>query len=103
MYNLDSFRAQLKSIWKTRRKFKIQVAGQKMFMISFENKDDLEMIMERQPCLFRRQLVIFERLKSPIERINIQLILSLFWLKIGPCPLECDKKDLIGSTFGGVI
>ncbi|MBA0845746.1 hypothetical protein Goarm_023033, partial [Gossypium armourianum] len=53
-YNLDSFRAQLKSIWKTRKKFEIQVTGQ----------------------------------------------------SIGPCPSECNKKDLthaVGSTFGGVI
>ncbi|MBA0611402.1 hypothetical protein Godav_012094, partial [Gossypium davidsonii] len=30
----------------------------------------------------------------------------LFWLKIGPCPPECDKKDLthaIRSTFGGIL
>lgn len=27
-YNPDSFRAQIKSIWKTRKKFKIQLAGQ---------------------------------------------------------------------------
>lgn len=27
-YNPDSFRAQMKSIWKTRKKFKIQLAGQ---------------------------------------------------------------------------
>ncbi|MBA0580834.1 hypothetical protein Gorai_023035 [Gossypium raimondii] len=31
---------------------------------------------------------------------------SPFWLKIGPCPSECDKKDLmhaIESTFGGIM
>ncbi|KAK5805094.1 hypothetical protein PVK06_032746 [Gossypium arboreum] len=45
-------------------------------------------------------------LKQPMERNKIQLIFSPFWLKVGPCPLECDKKYLmhaIGSTFGGVI
>lgn len=41
-----------------------------------------------------------------MERNKIQLIFSPFWLKVGPCPPECDKIDLmhtIGSTFGGVI
>ncbi|MBA0554508.1 hypothetical protein Golob_013606, partial [Gossypium lobatum] len=50
--------------------------GQNLFMIKFEDEGDLESIM------------------------------FLFWLKIGPCPPECDKKDLthaIGSTFGGII
>lgn len=35
----------------------------------------------------------------------MRLISSPFWLKAGPCPTKCDKKDLmhaIGLTFGGL-
>ncbi|KAH1107565.1 hypothetical protein J1N35_011333 [Gossypium stocksii] len=42
MYNPDSLRAQLKSIWKTKKKFEILVAGQNLFTISFEDEEDLE-------------------------------------------------------------
>lgn len=105
-YNPDSFRVQLKSIWKARKNFEIQVVGQNLFMISFENEDDLEMIMEGRPWLFRKQLIIFDRLVNLVERNQIRLVLSLFWLKISPCQQKCDKNDLmhaIGSNFGGVI
>ncbi|MBA0550743.1 hypothetical protein Golob_021665 [Gossypium lobatum] len=66
-YNPNSFRAQMRSIWKT-KKFEIQrcTDGVKLDPVS----------------------------ASP------------FWLKIGLCPPECDKKDLmhaIGSTFGGIM
>ncbi|KAA3474026.1 hypothetical protein EPI10_024359 [Gossypium australe] len=47
-----------------------------------------------------------KRLKNPIERDQICLISSPYWIKIGPCSLEFDKKDMlhaIGSTFGGVL
>ncbi|MBA0629316.1 hypothetical protein Godav_023896 [Gossypium davidsonii] len=73
---------------------------------SFRAKEDLEMIMEGRPWFFRRQLIIFDRLLCLIERSKIQLVSSPFWLKIGLCPPECDKKDFmhaIGSTFGGLI
>ncbi|MBA0872368.1 hypothetical protein Goshw_012404, partial [Gossypium schwendimanii] len=105
-YNLDSFRAQLKSIWKIKKKFDIEVEGQNLFLISFENEDDMEIIMEGRPWLFKRQLIIFDRLVEPIERRRFVLFFFPFWLKIGPCLLECDKKDLmhtIGLTFGGMI
>ncbi|PPS01723.1 hypothetical protein GOBAR_AA18948 [Gossypium barbadense] len=95
-----------KSIWNTKRKFEIQMVGQNLFQISFEDEDDLEMIMEGRPWLFRKQLIIFDRLKEATKRRNIKLVFSQFWLKIGPCPSECEKKDLmhaIGSTFGGVM
>ncbi|KAH1073059.1 hypothetical protein J1N35_025387 [Gossypium stocksii] len=56
--------------------------------------------------LFRQNLMLLKKLEKLIDRSNIRLIQSPFWLKIGPCPPECDKKDLphaIGSTFGGII
>lgn len=62
--------------------------------------------MEGRPWLFRKQLIIFERLLEPTEWSKISLVKFLFWIKIGPCPPECDKKDLmhvIGLTFGGVL
>lgn len=54
----------MKSIWKTRKKFEIQVAGQNLFLISFEDKGDLESILEGRPWLFRKQVVVFERLSE---------------------------------------
>ncbi|PPD82730.1 hypothetical protein GOBAR_DD20345 [Gossypium barbadense] len=48
-YNPNSLKAQLRSIWKTKKKFEILVAGQNLFIISFEDEDDLEHIMERHP------------------------------------------------------
>ncbi|MBA0786569.1 hypothetical protein Gotri_026561 [Gossypium trilobum] len=105
-YNHDSFKAQMKSIWKTKEKFEIQLVGQNLFLITFESEDDLETVMEGQPWLFRKHLIIFDRLFKPMERDQIRLVSSPFWIKIGPYLPEFDKKDLlhaIGVTFGGVL
>ncbi|PPR87948.1 hypothetical protein GOBAR_AA32742 [Gossypium barbadense] len=67
-YSPDSFLAQVRSIWKTRRKFKIYTAGQNLFQIVFEDEDDLEAIMNGRPWLFKKQLIIFDRLVEAIER-----------------------------------
>ncbi|KAK5839389.1 hypothetical protein PVK06_008168 [Gossypium arboreum] len=45
-YNPDSFRAWMKSIWKTKKKFEIKLAEQNLFLIMFESDEDLETIME---------------------------------------------------------
>ncbi|MFQ6634501.1 hypothetical protein Gotur_012036 [Gossypium turneri] len=80
--------------------------GKNLFLIVFELEEDLETVMEGQPWLFRKNLVIFDRLTKPMERDQIRLVSSPFWIKIGPCLPEFDKKDLlhaIGVTFGGVL
>ncbi|PPS12407.1 hypothetical protein GOBAR_AA08242 [Gossypium barbadense] len=49
-YNPGSFRAQMKSIWKPKKKFETKHAGQNLFLIMFETVEDLETVLEG-PCL----------------------------------------------------
>ncbi|MFQ6646038.1 hypothetical protein Gotur_020546 [Gossypium turneri] len=55
LYNPKSFRAQMKSLWKTKKKFEIHTAGQNLYLIVFELEEDLELIMEERPWLFRKR------------------------------------------------
>ncbi|MBA0789187.1 hypothetical protein Gotri_026225, partial [Gossypium trilobum] len=43
----------MRSIWKARKKFEIQMVGQNLFLIIFELVEDLEMILEGRPWLFQ--------------------------------------------------
>ncbi|MBA0795342.1 hypothetical protein Gohar_006212 [Gossypium harknessii] len=56
LYNPESFRAHMKGIWKTRKKFEIQMVGQNLFLIEFELEKDLEMILEGILWLFVKVL-----------------------------------------------
>ncbi|PPD92555.1 hypothetical protein GOBAR_DD10513 [Gossypium barbadense] len=106
LYNPDSFRAHMKSLWKTRKKFEIRLVGQNLFLIIFEMVEDLELILEGRPWLFHKNLILFDRLHQAVERDQIKLTSSPFWIKIESCFPEFDKKYLlhaIGSTFGGVL
>ncbi|PPD70572.1 hypothetical protein GOBAR_DD32552 [Gossypium barbadense] len=104
LYN--TFRAHMKVTRKIRKKFEIQVVGQILFLIIFEMEEDLELILEGRPWLFRKSLILFDRLCQAVERDQIKLTSSPFWIKIELCFPEFDKKDLlhgIGGTFGGVL
>ncbi|MBA0613537.1 hypothetical protein Godav_013956, partial [Gossypium davidsonii] len=55
---------------------------------------------------FRKSVILFDRLTKPIERAQMRLTSSPFWIKIGSCLPKFDKIDLlhaISVTFGGVI
>lgn len=54
IYNPDSFRAQMRSIWKTKKKFEFHLGGQNLFIISFGDNEDLEHILEGCPWLFSK-------------------------------------------------
>ncbi|MBA0753821.1 hypothetical protein Gogos_022070 [Gossypium gossypioides] len=64
------------------------------------------MILEGRPWFFCKSIILFDRLCQAVERDQIRLISSPFWMKIDSCFPEFDKKDLlhaIGATFGGVL
>ncbi|MBA0696867.1 hypothetical protein Goari_003388 [Gossypium aridum] len=106
LYKLESFRAHMKSIWKTRKKFEIQMVGQNLFLMGFELADDLELILEGRPWFFRNSVILFDRLCQAVDRDQIRLTSSPYWMKIDSISPEFDKKDLmhaIGATFGGVL
>lgn len=77
-FNLDSFRAQMKSVWKTTKKIDIQVVGVNLFLIKFNYEEDLEVVMERRPWLFCRYLIIFDRLENLLieTKLNWSILLS---------------------------
>lgn len=102
-YHPDSLRVQLKCIWKTKKKFDIQVVGQNLFLISFEDEEDVEL---GEALVIPKAIDSFWSTSGQFERNKIHLTTSPFWLKVGPCPSASDKKDLIhaiGSTFGGIL
>lgn len=50
--------------------------------------------------------MLFQRVTSSVERDQVKLVESSLWLKVDPCPPDCDKKYLahaVGSTFGGIL
>lgn len=94
-YNSNSFQAQMRSIWKTSKKVDFHMAGANLFLLLFDNEEDLESILEGRPWFFCRHLVLLTRLTKLMERNQIRLVDSPFWLKVRLCPSECDK-DLSG-------
>lgn len=66
----------------------------------------MEAILKGQPWLFRKQVILFDRVKGSIDRKKLRLSSSPFWIKACPCPPESVQKDFahaIGSSFGGVL
>ncbi|PPD95340.1 hypothetical protein GOBAR_DD07614 [Gossypium barbadense] len=80
------------------------MVGQNLFLIGFELADDLELILEGRPWFFRNSVILFDRLCQAMDRNQIRLTSSPYWMKIDSISPEFDKKDLmhtIGPRLAG--
>lgn len=59
---------QLKCLWKTEKNFDIKSSRDNLFTIIFYDENDMEFVLEGCAWLFRRQLILFERLLKPLDR-----------------------------------
>ena len=76
-----------------------------MFFI-FEDKFDLERVLEHEPWTYDKHLVVFERvLKNvPISALSFQF--SNFWVQIHNLPVQCltpATRKSIGNSIGTVL
>lgn len=78
------------------------MAGSNLFLKNFDSEEDLKVVLEGRPWLFRWQLIIFERLLQPINQSQIHLVMSPFWIKVGSCPSECNRKRLDARNRGDI-
>lgn len=56
LYNPDNFHAQMKFLRKTKKRFEIKLVGLNLFMIEFEDADDLESNLKGRTWLFANTL-----------------------------------------------
>lgn len=54
-----------------KKKFEIQIINQNLFLLVFNDEDNLESILKGIPWLFRRKVVLFDHLGEPIKRKKI--------------------------------
>ncbi|MBA0877085.1 hypothetical protein Goshw_022817 [Gossypium schwendimanii] len=85
-YNQHSFKAQMKSIWKTKKKFEIQSVGQNIFLIVFESEEDLETVMEEAGIEIQKEGEINEEKieNSKADEDILKPVRKASWRRIEP-------------------
>lgn len=92
--NMDSVARTFKPLWRSENGFKVQVEGDHKVLFVFDNKEDVDRILDAQPWSFDKSLVVLQRYdrNSPIEELSLDK--ASFWVQVHNIPIRYRNRSV---------
>ena len=104
--NMEVIAKTFNPLWRAKNSFKIQSFGDYKILFTFDNREDVERILEGEPWTFDKHLVAMSRNDNESSLQNLRFEKTKLWVQMHGIPmkfmtLEAAKK--IGSVLGDVF
>ena len=95
-----------RSLWRHQKDFRIKDMGENRLFFIFEDKFDVERVLEHEPWTYNKHLVVFERVLKNVPISALPFQFSNFWVQIHDLPvhyLTPATRKSIGNSIGTVL
>ena len=104
--NMEVIAKTFNPLWRAKNGFKIQSFGDHKFLFIFDNKEDVDRILEGEPWTFDKHLVVMNRYEDESTLQDVKFEKTKLWVQLHGIPIkymtiEAAKK--IGSVLGEVF
>ena len=86
--NAEAIARTFNPLWRAKRGFKIQNIGDHKILFSFEDKEDVDKIMDSEPWSFDKHLVAMQRYDNDRPLEDIKYDRTTFWVQVHGLPLR---------------
>ena len=77
--NMEIIAKTFTPLWRARNGFKIQSFGDHKILFTFNNKEDVDIILEGEPWSFNKHLVVMSRYENESSLEDIQFEKTKLW------------------------
>ena len=104
--NMEVIAKTFNPLWRAKNGFKNQSFGDHKILYTFDNREDVERILEGEPWTFDKHLVAMSRYDNESSLQDLRFEKTKLWVQMHGIPmkfmtLEATKK--IGSVLGDVF
>ena len=90
--NIEAVARMFRPIWCTKRNFEVSIAGDNILLIAFEWEVDVEKVLQGEPWVFNRHLVVLQRYDGFAPIMDLSFDRTAFWVQIHNLPIEYMSK-----------
>ena len=100
--NVEAVAKTFRPLWRTRGNFELCEGKDNILLIDFEMEADAEKVVQGQPWVFDRHLVVVQRYNGSIQVQDLAFKSTTFWIQIHNLPfqlLTVEAALCIGETI----
>ena len=101
--NVEAVARTFRPIWRTKQNFEVSMAGDNILLIAFEAEVDAEKVIQGEPWVFDRHLVVLQRYDGSVPVTDLCFDRTSFWVQIHNLPFSLRTVDAavsLGETLG---
>ena len=103
---MDAIASTFQPLWRTKNGFKVKNMGNHIVLFIFDNKREVETILENKPWSFDKYLMVLQSYDkdTPVEELKFNY--TSFWVQVHDIPIRFMNQKVaagICSQVGTVI
>ena len=104
--NMDAIASTFQPLWRSKNGFKVKNMGNHIVLFTFDNKREVETIIENEPWSFDKHLMVLHRYDKDTPFEELQFNYTSFWVQVHDIPIRFMNQKVaagICSQFGTII
>ena len=78
--NIESVAWMFRPLWRSKKEVQINDMGDNILFFNFEDKYDLDRVIEHEPWTYDKHLVVFERVVENVPVSTLEFKYTTFWI-----------------------
>ena len=106
VFNVEAFKGTVHSLWMGRRGVTIRAIEDNLFMVVFQERDDLERIFVQSPWTFDKKLILMVHFEGDLQPIAVTFTHATFWIRVYNLPIKSMIREVgedIGMELGNLL
>ena len=84
---MDAIALTFQPLWRSKNGFKVKNMGNHIVLFIFDNKREVETIIENDPWSFDKHLVVLQRYDKDTPFEELQFSYTSFWVQVHDIPI----------------
>ena len=92
--NIDALAKTFTPLWKSVNGFKIKKEGDHVVLFTFDNKEEMEKVIEAEPWSFDKHLVVLQCYDRDTDVRDMEFNRASFWVQVHDLPIRFRRRKV---------
>ena len=100
--NMEAIALTFQPLWRSKNGFKVKNMGNHIVLFIFDNKLEVEIILENEPWSFDKHLMVLQRYDKDTLVEELQFNQTSFWIQVHDIPIRFMNQKVAAGIYSQV-